>query len=175
MKWILVFLQLLFKLLCVHGQLHVEHVLDRICVPLLCELLDDILVSSYEQQCGPIVQFEGVPHVELTIVDAGMLYVVADDCLTQHVCGLLLVKLGAVDSNEGDFREVDKFCLKLFKLGKHVNAVDAAACPEVGDDDLVFELVLHRQGLVIERVQPLQVVVLTQLLLKVYFRADVFF
>ena len=175
MEWILVFLQLLFKLLCVHGELHVEHVLDCICVPLLCELLNDILVGSHEQQSGPVVQFEGVPYVELAVVDAGMLHIVSDDCLTQHVCGLLLVKLGTVNSNEGDFREVDKLCLKLFQLCKDVNAVDTAACPEVGDDDLVFELVLHRQGLVIERVQPLQVVVLTQLLLKVYFRADVFF
>ena len=48
-----------------------------------------------------------------------------------------------------------------------MNAVDAAARPEVDDQELALQLVLHRQRLVVDRIEPLKVISFAQHSLRI--------
>ena len=129
--------------------------LDYLRVMFLSHLLNNVTIWAYQKNSWPVVELECVPDVELAVIDASVFDFVADDSLPQHVSCFLFVKLGTVHTYEGDFREVLELCLKLFELCKDVNTVDAAAGPEVNDQKLALELIIHGQWLVIQSVQPL--------------------
>ena len=61
--------------------------------------------------------------------------------------------------NEGDLWEICKLPLQLLKLCQHMNAINAAASPEINDNEFVLQLAIHGQWLVIERVKPFQTVI----------------
>lgn len=65
--------------------------------------------------------------------------------------------------NKGDFWEILKFGLQLLELSEYMNAIDAAASPEVYDQELAFQLVLHGQRLIVDGVQPFEVVAIPEL------------
>ena len=48
-----------------------------------------------------------------------------------------------------------------------MNAIDAAARPEVDDQELALQLVLHRQRLVVNRIEPLKVISFAQHSLRI--------
>jgi len=106
---------------------------DCVDISLLGHPLDDVAVGANQQNRRPIVELEGVPDVELAVIDASVGDIVANDGLSEHMRGLFFVKFGAVDADKGHLREVFKFGLKLFELGQDMDAVDAAARPEVDD------------------------------------------
>lgn len=137
--------------------------LNRFDVPLLSSLVYDVRVGPHDHQRRPIVELEGVPDVELAVIDAGVLHVVADHGLTQHVHCLFLVELRGMYPNKGDFWEILKFGLQLLELSEYMNAIDAAASPEVYDQELAFQLVLHGQRLIVDGVQPFEVVAIPEL------------
>lgn len=101
-----------------------------------------------------------------------MLDVISDHSLSQDLQSFLAIKLGAVDTDESDFWEVFEFGFKLLKLSQDVDTIDAAACPEVNDKDFAFELVIHGERLVIECVEPFEVVSLSQLTLECFLRVS---
>lgn len=128
--------------------------LDNFSVSLLSVLGDNVLIGAHNHDCRPIVQFEGVPNVELAVVEAGVLHIVANDGLPEDVQGFFLVKLGTMDANECNFREVFELIFEFLQLSEHMDAVDAAARPEVDDDEFALQVVIEAQRLLTLRVEP---------------------
>jgi len=118
-------------------------VLDDLGVSLFSHFLDDVAVGTDDHQSGPIVKFERIPNIKLAVVDAGVLDVISDHSLSQDLHSFLAIELGAVDTDESDFWEVFEFGFKFLKLSQDMDAIDAAASPEVYDKDLAFELIVH--------------------------------
>lgn len=83
-----------------------------------------------------------------------MTYVVPHDRLSEHVQVFFVFKLRRVAANEGDFWQIAVQLLEPVHLGEHVDTIDAAARPEVDDDELSFELIVEGPSLVVPRVQP---------------------
>ena len=134
--------------------------LYNFCVAFLSHFLNDVSVSADNHQGRPIVQFKSIPDIKLAVIDARVLHIVPDDRLSQNMRGLLTVKFGTVYANERNLWEVFELGFKFLEFGQNVDAVDAAASPEVDDKDFSFEVLLHGERLVIKCIQPLEVVAL---------------
>ena len=72
-----------------------------------------------------------------------MFDVISDDSLSQHMQVLFILKLCGVTAHEGHLRQITEESLKTVHFGKHMDAIDAAARPEIDHDELALELVLE--------------------------------
>ena len=121
---------------------------------LSCDLQKRLRVGAEDHDRGPAVHSLRSPELELIIIDYGMVDLIPNNSLSQHMQIFLVLELCGVTSNKGDFREVLVGFLEAVHLGKHMDAVDAAAGPEVDDDEFALQLLLEGPGLVIWCVQP---------------------
>ena len=128
--------------------------LERVNVSLLGELLDNVAVWSDNQDGWPVIKLEGVPDIELAVVDACMFDIVPDDRLPKDVSCFLFIKLGTMYSNKCNFREIFKLCFEFLQFRQDMNTIYTAARPEIDDQELAFELVFHRQRLIFKCVEP---------------------
>ncbi len=134
--------------------------LYNLCVTLFSHFLNDVSVGAHNHQSRPIVQFKSIPDIKLAVIDARVLHIVPDDGLSQNMRSLLTIEFGTVHADERNLWEVFELFFKFLEFGQNVDAVDAAASPEVYDKNLTLQMLLHGERLIIECIQPFEVVAL---------------
>lgn len=96
-------------------------------------------------QTWPTTPLKVAPNNHLVVINHRMPYIVLQNSFSHLFRSFFIYKLGRMAAKKHDGIMVLVFFFQIAEFWQNMETVDAAVCPEVNQNDFVFEMVVKRQ------------------------------